>query len=181
MAVLLSPIGNGAQFFDTLGQPLSGGYLYTYQAGSSTPLSTYTTSDGSIANTNPIVLGTDGRPPQEIWLTSGYSYKLILTNSSNVVISTYDNIYGIPSTTAGGTTIPAGAIIMWSGSIGSIPAGYVLCNGSNGTPDLRDRFIVGSGNNYSVGSSGGFVNSGVVTGSGTNNPLYYSLAFIQKT
>ena len=70
---------------------------------------------------------------------------------------------------------------MWSGSIGSIPAGYVLCNGANGTPDLRDRFIVGSGNSYSVGSTGGFVNSGVVTGSGTNAPLYYSLAFIQKT
>jgi len=70
---------------------------------------------------------------------------------------------------------------MWSGSIGSIPAGYVICNGSNGTPDLRDSFIVGSGNTYGVGNTGGFASSGVVTNSGTNVPLYYSLAFIQKT
>ena len=40
--------------------------------------------------------------------------------------------------------VPSGVIMMWSGSIATIPAGYVLCNGSNGTPDLRDRFIVGA-------------------------------------
>ena len=44
---------------------------------------------------------------------------------------------------------------MWSGSTSSIPSGYVLCNGSNGTPDLRDRFIVGAGSSYSVGNTGG--------------------------
>jgi len=44
---------------------------------------------------------------------------------------------------------------MWSGSTSSIPSGWVLCNGSNGTPDLRDRFIVGAGNAYSVGNTGG--------------------------
>jgi hypothetical protein len=181
MAVLLSPIGNGFQFFTTTGLPLSGGFLYSYQAGSSTPLATYTDSTGNIANTNPIVLGTDGRPPYEVWLTSGYSYKFVLATSTNVVIQTYDNIYPIPNSSATGTTVPAGAIIMWSGSIGSIPSGYVICNGSNGTPDLRDSFIVGAGNNYGVGSTGGFVNSGVINNSGTNIPLYYSLAYIQKT
>lgn len=40
--------------------------------------------------------------------------------------------------------IPTGLISMWSGSIASIPSGWVLCNGSNGTPDLRNRFIVGA-------------------------------------
>ena len=181
MSVLLSPIGNGFQFFTTTGLPLAGGYLYSYQAGSSTPLATYTDSTGSIANTNPIILGTDGRPPYEIWLNSTYTYKFVLADSSNVVLQTYDNIYSIPNAVSTGTTVPAGAIIMWSGSIGSIPAGYVICNGSNGTPDLRDSFIVGSGNNYGVGSTGGFVNSGVINNSGTNIPLYYSLAYIQKT
>jgi hypothetical protein len=181
MSVLLSPIGNGFQFFTTTGLPLSGGFLYSYQAGSSTPLATYTDFTGNIANTNPIVLGTDGRPPYEVWLTSGYSYKFVLATSTNVVIQTYDNIYPIPNASTTGTTVPAGAIIMWSGSIGSIPSGYVICNGSNGTPDLRDSFIVGAGNNYGVGSTGGFVNSGVMTNSGTNIPLYYSLAYIQKT
>ena len=51
--------------------------------------------------------------------------------------------------------VPPGAIIMWSGSINDIPVGWVLCDGRNGTPDLRDRFIVGAGGSYSVGSRGG--------------------------
>ena len=69
MAVLLSPIGNGFQFFTSTGIPLNAGYLYTYQAGSSTPLATYTDNTGNIANSNPIVLGSDGRPQTEIWFT----------------------------------------------------------------------------------------------------------------
>ena len=102
MAVNLSPVGNGFQFLSstTPNVPLAGGYIYTYQAGSSTPLATYTTSVGTIANTNPIQLGTSGRPPQEIWLTSGYSYKFVLTDSNNVQIATYDNLYGILGTSA---------------------------------------------------------------------------------
>lgn len=181
MSVNLSPIGNGFQFFTTLGEPLSGGFIYTYQAGTTTPQNTYTTSAGTIANTNPIVLGTDGRPPQEIWLTASSNYKFILTDSSNVVIATYDNLYGILGSAPSVTPVPTGGIIMWSGSIGSIPSGYVICDGTNGTPDLRDRFIVGAGTSYSVGNGGGFASSGVVTSVGTNNPLYYALAFIQKT
>ena len=114
MSVLLSPIGNGFQFLTTTGLPLSGGYLYTYQAGSSTALATYTDSTGATANTNPIVLGTDGRPPYEIWLTSSYSYKFVLADSTNAVIQTYDNIYPIPNASSTGTTVPAGAIIMLS-------------------------------------------------------------------
>lgn len=51
--------------------------------------------------------------------------------------------------------MPAGAIIMWSGSIASIPAGWKLCDGTSGTPDLRDRFIVGAGNGYTPGDTGG--------------------------
>ena len=50
-------------------------------------------------------------------------------------------------------TIPLGGIIMWSGS--SVPTGWSLCNGSNGTPDLRNRFIVGSGGSYNTGATGG--------------------------
>jgi len=179
MAVNLAPIGNGFQFFTNTGIPLDGGFIYTYQAGSSTPLTTYTTSAGTIANTNPIQLGTSGRPPQEIWLTEGFSYKFILTDSANVQIATYDNLYGILGTSASTNPIPSGSIIMWSGSIGSIPVGYYLCNGSNGTPDLRDRFVIGAGNSYAVGNTGGFT-SAVVTSGGATLPLYYALAFIQK-
>ncbi len=51
--------------------------------------------------------------------------------------------------------MPSGAIVMWSGSISNIPSGWVLCDGNNGTPDLRDRFVVGAGNSYNVGNTGG--------------------------
>jgi hypothetical protein len=180
MAVNLSPIGNGFQFFTTTGVPLAGGYIYTYVAGSTTPQATYADSGGTTANPNPVQLGTDGRPPQEIWLTSGVNYKFVLTNSSGSVIQTYDNLYGILGTAPSVNAIPAGSIIMWSGSIGAIPSGYVICDGTNGTPDLRDRFVVGSGNTFAVGNTGGFTSS-VTSNVGTNLPLYYSLAFIQKT
>ena len=53
------------------------------------------------------------------------------------------------------SAIPSGAIVMWSGSTSNIPSGWALCNGANGTPDLRDRFIVGAGNSYPVGATGG--------------------------
>ncbi len=51
--------------------------------------------------------------------------------------------------------VPSGGIILWSGSTGSIPSGWFLCDGSNGTPDLRDRFVVGAGSSYAVGATGG--------------------------
>jgi len=51
--------------------------------------------------------------------------------------------------------MPSGGIIIWSGSSASIPSGWYLCNGANGTPDLRDRFVVGAGTTYAVGATGG--------------------------
>jgi microcystin-dependent protein len=54
--------------------------------------------------------------------------------------------------------MPSGGIIMWSGSVISIPAGWRLCNGTNGAPDLQGRFVVGAGGSYSVGQTGGSEN-----------------------
>lgn len=48
-----------------------------------------------------------------------------------------------------------GMILMWSGAANQIPTGWVLCNGQNRTPDLRNRFLVGAGDKYSVGNTGG--------------------------
>ena len=53
------------------------------------------------------------------------------------------------------TGIPPGGIIIWSGSTTAIPAGWVLCNGANSTPDLRDRFVIGAGTSYAVNATGG--------------------------
>jgi hypothetical protein len=164
MSVNLSPLGNGFNFLDVDGRPLNAGKLYTYQAGSTTPFATYTDVNGLIANTNPIILGTDGRPPSEIWLTDGFFYKFVLTDSSDVTIQTYDNLYGIIGTApTPATPTPAGVIVLWSGSIGSIPSGWVLCNGNNGTPDLRNRFVVGAGSTYSVDATGGSADAIVVS------------------
>jgi len=65
------------------------------------------------------------------------------------------DFYVVPVKNSSGGSIPSGMIAMWSGSIATIPDGWSLCNGSNGTPDLRSRFIVGAGSSYSVHSSGG--------------------------
>ena len=66
-------------------------------------------------------------------------------------------------TTAVAASFPSGGIIMWSGSVASIPSGWVLCNGSNSTPDLRNRFIVGAGSTYAVDATGGSVDAIVVS------------------
>ena len=163
-SVLLSPYGNGQQFFDDNGVPLAGGLIYTYQAGSSTPLVTYTDNGGTIANANPIVLDASGRTPQQIWLLTGFSYKFVLQNSDAVLIQTLDNIYPIlQNAPASAPAVPSGVILLWSGSTGSVPAGWLLCDGTNGTPDLRDRFIIGAGNTYAVNATGGTADAVVVS------------------
>jgi microcystin-dependent protein len=65
--------------------------------------------------------------------------------------------------TAVAGSFPSGGIIMWSGSIASIPSGWALCNGLNGTPDLRNRFVVAAGSTYAVGATGGSADAIVVS------------------
>lgn len=64
------------------------------------------------------------------------------------------------------SVFPVGMIVLWSGSLGSVPAGWALCNGANGTPDLRDRFVVGAGNSYAVAATGGSATPSGTTGAG---------------
>ena len=95
MAVNLSLIGGaGWQFFDDSGLPLSGGKIYTYAAGTTTPLTTYTSRDGLTANANPIILDAAGRTPQQIWSTEGLLYKYVVTKANDVQIRVWDNIGG---------------------------------------------------------------------------------------
>ena len=96
MSVNLSPLaGAGAQFFTDSGTPLTGGLLYTYSAGTTTPRTTYTDNIGATANSNPIVLDAAGRVPYEIWLLFGLNYKFVLKTSVGVTIGTWDNISGV--------------------------------------------------------------------------------------
>lgn len=99
MSVNSSPIGGFAgQFFDNNGQPLSGGKIYTYAAGTTTPQATYTSSLGVTPHANPIVLDSAGRVPGgEIWLTDGLVYKFVIETATAILIGSYDNISGVNS------------------------------------------------------------------------------------
>jgi len=100
MAVNLSPVGGvAAQFFDNSGQVLTGGKLYSYLAGTTTPAATYTTNSGLTANSNPIVLNAAGRVADsgEIWLSDSVNYKFVLQDQNGVQIAVYDNVTGINS------------------------------------------------------------------------------------
>ena len=96
MTVALSPIaGAGWQFFDNSGLILSGGLLYIYSAGTTTPVTAYQDSAGTVAHTNPIVMDSAGRIPSEVWLTTGAAYKFVLKTSTSVTLWTMDNLNGI--------------------------------------------------------------------------------------
>lgn len=77
------------QFFANDGTPLVGGKLYSYAAGTTTPLATYTTYAGTVANTNPVIL--DSRGEADVWLGANF-YKLALYDADNALIWTVDNI-----------------------------------------------------------------------------------------
>jgi hypothetical protein len=103
------------QFFDANGAPLAGGLLYTYEAGTTTPLATYTDSTGVSANINPIVL--DSRGEANVWLSSA-SYKLALYSATNVLIWTVDNLNGPDQATLAALAASGGSAL-----IGYIAAG----------------------------------------------------------
>lgn len=89
-AVSISPQPK-LQFFDANGNPLSGGKLYSYDAGTTTPRATYTDSTGNVANANPVILDTRGEA--SVWMDSS-PYKLALYTSANVLVWTVDGLNG---------------------------------------------------------------------------------------
>jgi hypothetical protein len=121
------------QFFDLNGAPLSGGKLYTYAAGTTTPLASYTDSTGNIANTNPIIL--DSRGEANVWL-SGDIYKFALYDSTNVLIWTVDNING---TTFATNFTGTGSQVAFS-VVNGFTAIYI-----NGVYQNRNTYTVSSG------------------------------------
>lgn len=124
MTVFLSPIGGaGQQFLDNSGDPLTGGLLYTYAAGTTTPETTFTTIGGVTQNSNPIVMDAAGRLESEVWLTGGVAYKMVLRTSAGALLGTYDDIYGINDLSTNG--------VEW-GDVNNTPttlAGYGISDG----------------------------------------------------
>ncbi len=80
------------------------------------------------------------------------SFSAAATVSGN---ATVEGDLTVSGTVSGYGTVPVGTILLWSGAANAIPDGWKLCNGQNGTPDLRDRFVVGAGSSYNVGATGG--------------------------
>jgi parallel beta-helix repeat protein len=116
--------GAGQQFFDNNGNVLSGGKLWSYAAGTTTPQATYTSASGATAHTNPIVLDSAGRVATgEIWLTAGQNYKFVLMTSVNVTLATWDNITGINGT---GITSNASNVEYDPPFTGAVTSGYTV-------------------------------------------------------
>jgi len=78
-------------------------------------------------------------------------------------VSASDDSTKIATTAFVRDIVPTGVIVMWSGSVATIPSGWLLCDGTNSTPDLRNRFIVGAGSTYSVAGTGGSADAIVVS------------------
>jgi hypothetical protein len=137
MSVNLSPVGGVAQqFFDNNGQPLSGGKIYTYAAGTTTPQATYTSVTGTTPHSNPIILDSAGRVPGgEIWLSENLRYKFVIETPTGILIGTYDNVANfLPANSVSFTGFNGqnGFVSDLADSDGSDWIGF-LSNGTNAT------------------------------------------------
>jgi len=99
MSVFLSPIGNTQQFDDN-GNPLVGGWWSTFAAGTTTPITTFTSSTGLVAQPANILLDAGGRPANPIWLTGGLAVKFQLFSAAAVLLETWDDVTGVGDSTA---------------------------------------------------------------------------------
>ena len=163
--------GAGAQFFDDNGSPLVGGKLYSYAAGTTTLLATYTTSAGTVANTNPIILNAGGRTSNEIWQATGILLKFVLYNSVDELIGTYDGIpsindpFGINSqlsSIAGTNTITATATPALTAYATGAIYSFIAANTNTGAATLSIDSLTATSitKNGSVALSAGDIQSG---------------------
>lgn len=140
------------QFVDAAGVPLSGGKVYTYTAGTTTPLATYTDSTGATPNANPVIL--DSRGEASIWLGSA-NYKFKLTNSADVEVWTVDYI---SAPTSGVSPVLSGNVVIDSDTPGpalkitQTGTGPVLRVQDSADPDATP-FIVDNAGNVGVGTA----------------------------
>jgi hypothetical protein len=137
--------GNGSQLSAITAANIVGTVLSAATASVVTsPIQSNITTVGTLAN-----LDVSGNSALGNYAFANY----FVGNGIELSSITGANVIGnVPFATNG---VPAGAILMWSGSVLSIPSGWYLCDGTNGTPDLQNRFILGAGNLYAVGATGG--------------------------
>lgn len=160
-------------FADSNGAPLSGGLIYTYQAGTTTPQATYTTFDINVPNANPVVLDSAGRA--QIWLSG--SYKIVVKDSLGNTISTTDNITANSGATGDmqkATYDPAGI----NEQLVGLAAPQILTNKTLNQPTINQPLTVGvtDASDAAAGKLGEYISSiilvgaavSLVTGTGKN-------------
>ena len=85
------------------------------------------------------------------------------------------------ATIAAAAAFPAGGIIMWSGAVSAIPLGWLLCDGTSSTPNLKNRFVIGAGDTYAVDATGGSADAVVVSHTQTLGIYIHQLMKLQVT
>jgi hypothetical protein len=156
MAILVP--GPKFQNFDSNGDPLVGGRLYTYAAGTTTSQATYTDSTGSAANTNPIIL--DARGEANVWIDPGLSYKYVLKDANDVTIWTVDNIRDINESVAS-----------WCGTAGGSANALVL------TPNIvATSYFAGQTFRFLASAANTGATTVDVSGLGAKNIQFYGTA-----
>ena len=143
--VNLSPLGGAAsQFLDNNGVILSGGKIYTYAAGTTTPQTSYTSASGVTPHANPIILDSAGRVPGgEIWLIDNLTYKFAIETAASVLLGTYDNVPGINDTID--INFNANAIEYDPPFAGAVTSGYTVAEKLSQTVSVQDFGAVGDG------------------------------------
>ena len=97
--------------------------------------------------------------------------RTIFLTGATVGSVTFDGSSNVTMSTTAASQFSTGMIMMFTGSSGSIPIGWVICDGSNGSPDLRDKFVIGAGGSYAVGSNGGSNDAGLLKHSHLYNDI----------
>lgn len=179
------PVPLPQRLFDSDGAPANGWKIYTYTAGTTTPLTTYSDGGLSSANTNPIIAGSDGY--FRMFVADATYVKIIVKNASDALQFMLDNLEPMQdqaAAAAAATPVPTGGIVAYGAA--SAPTGYLLCNGALvsratysalftaisttfgagdgsttfGLPDLRGKFPLGvaaSGTGNTLGGTGGAI------------------------
>ena len=138
---------------------LSTGAITAASLALTTPLAVTSGGTGSATVTaNNVIIGNSG----------GTGFSSVAPGTSGNVLSSNGTAW------VSSSAFVSGMIIMWSGSIATIPTGWFLCNGSNSTPDLRDRMVIGAGSTYAVNATGGSATTTLITANLASHTHTYS-------
>lgn len=152
-----SPVANGAfnkkVTFRMYSSNTSGAVLWSEtwgNAAATPPTPSVIVTDGTFN----AMLGYYSQIPQTFFATYPKTFLGVTVEGDSEMLPR-QQLTSVGYAFTAGNGIPQGGIIMWSGAVTAIPSGWALCDGTNGTPNLTDRFVVGAGAGYAVGTTGG--------------------------